>query len=244
MINKTKKLTQAALKMLGYELVGVSQRPVQTFMGLGDASIKTIIDVGANEGQFAKYISGFFPDAQIHAFEPLPPAHAALAKWGETSFPNLVTHKKAVGDKRGNVEMEHHVDFTPSSSILESVRDDNPIWRDTRVEKIEVEVTTLDNEFPNGGAALKKNILLKLDVQGFEDRVLSGGKSLLSNCDIVIVEHCTEHLYEGQAGFNDIYQSIQAAGLEYIGNLSQHHAKDGSVLFADIVFTNPTRKAA
>ena len=102
----------------------------------------------------------------------------------------------------------------------------------------------MDNEFPNGGAELEKGILLKLDVQGFEDRVLSGAKNLLPACSIVVVEHCTELLYKGQAGFNDIYQHVQSAGLEYIGNLSQHHASDGRVVFADIVFQQSSQTAA
>lgn len=244
MLKQARKITRSAFKMLGYELVEVSQRPLETLCGLGSLPIKTVIDVGANVGQFSRYVSEFFPKAQIHAFEPLPPAYESLNQWARESGCSLKTYNKAVGSERGTGEMQHHIDFTPSSSILDSMATDSPVWQKTRVEKIQVEVTTLDDEFPNGGGALEKDILLKLDVQGFEDRVLSGAKRLLPACSIVIVEHCTEQLYSGQAGFDDIYRHIQAAGLEYIGNLSQHHAKDGKVVFADIVFRNCGKAAA
>ena len=245
MLRHAKELVRSAFKVFGYELVDVNQRPLTTFLGLGQSPIKTIIDVGANQGQFSKYISDFFPQAQIHAFEPLPGPGSDLQEWGRCNQKRLVVHRTAVGSESGTTQMQHHVDFTPSSSILKNVAQDETVeWQQTRVEVIEVDVTTLDDAFPNGGEGLDHDILLKLDVQGFEDRVLSGAKQLLPACSIVMVEHCSELLYEGQAGFNDIYQHVHAAGLEYIGNLGQHHAKDGRVVFADIVFRNSSRVAA
>ena len=36
------------------------------------ANIRTVVDVGANAGQFSSAIRCFVPEAQIYAFEPLP----------------------------------------------------------------------------------------------------------------------------------------------------------------------------
>jgi len=245
MLRQAKNLVHSTFKVFGYELVALNQRPTTTFMGLQQQPIQTIIDVGANRGQFSKYISDFFPEALIHAFEPLSGPSAALQEWGQKTNKRLVAHNTAVGNKKGTTQMQHHLDFTPSSSILQNFPENNSVkWQQTRIEQIEVDVTTLDDEFPNAGEGLDKGILLKLDVQGFEDRVLSGARELLPACSIVVVEHCTELLYKEQASFNDIYQHIQAAGLEFIGNLSQHHAKDGQVVFADAVFQNNSQIAA
>ena len=48
------------------------------------AGIGTLIDVGANKGQFASAIRALLPDVRIFAFEPVPDCHRALA---ETSGP-------------------------------------------------------------------------------------------------------------------------------------------------------------
>ena len=47
---------------------------------LHDSEINTIIDIGANVGEFTLIFSELFPNAYIFAFEPLPDCYTQLEK--------------------------------------------------------------------------------------------------------------------------------------------------------------------
>lgn len=51
-----------------------------------------------------------------------------------------------------------------------------------------------------------------------------------------IAEVSLDKLYEGQAGFYKIVALLHELGFRYAGNLSQVYAKDGHVIYIDVVF--------
>src|SRR5262249_49722699 len=78
---------------------------------------------------------------------------------------------------------------------------------------------------------LAKNILTKIDVQGFEDRVIVGGLKTIRLAKLLIIELSFENLYDGQSLFDTIYQTMKQLGFEYHGNFSQIlNAIDGNIL--------------
>jgi hypothetical protein len=84
---------------------------------------------------------------------------------------------------------------------------------------------------------IDREILLKLDVQGYEDKVLAGGPDLLSKARVIVIEVSFRRLYEGQPLFDDIYAKLRSQGFAYQGNLYQLlDNRDGSVVQADAVF--------
>jgi hypothetical protein len=85
---------------------------------------------------------------------------------------------------------------------------------------------------------IQDDILVKIDVQGSEDKVICGGKNLLERAKILIVELSMELLYEGQPLFKDIFGMLDSQGFRYKGVLSQLTSPlDGRVLQADALFT-------
>src|SRR5258706_14772622 len=67
------------------EVFGLALRgqSVATYLGLREPwlqrqGFRTIVDVGANEGQFAHLARMAFPQAALHCFEPLPDCFAKL----------------------------------------------------------------------------------------------------------------------------------------------------------------------
>jgi hypothetical protein len=99
-----------------------------------------------------------------------------------------------------------------------------------------VRVSTLDRTLADALDRLPREILLKLDVQGFEDRVLRGAGRMLALCKAVVLEVCLDPLYEGQADFHGLAQLLHEAGFRYAGNLDQAYGEDGRVVFLDAVF--------
>ena len=81
------------------------------------------------------------------------------------------------------------------------------------------------------------NILVKLDVQGCEDKAIAGGKRLLQRAKILTVETAMVPLYDRQPLFCDIFTTLDSEGFKYYGALNQSmSASDGSILFADSIF--------
>src|SRR2546425_2832845 len=80
------------------------------------AGIRTVVDVGANAGQFSSAIRCFLPEAQIYAFEPLPDCCAALRRRlaGRGRFEAFCT---AVGADNGEVTFWRS-EFAKASSVL------------------------------------------------------------------------------------------------------------------------------
>jgi hypothetical protein len=97
-------------------------------------------------------------------------------------------------------------------------------------------MTTLDGIVSELPAPLLPEVLIKLDVQGYEDRVIKGGIKTFRLSRACIVEICLDPLYEGQPTFTGICQSLHELGYRYAGNLYQTLADDGHVIFLDAVF--------
>ena len=83
MITIIKKITKKLFNIVGADVIRLKNSPKHTLLGLRNLPINSIIDVGANKGQFAKYISAFFPKAHLYSFEPLPEPYEELNRWAE-----------------------------------------------------------------------------------------------------------------------------------------------------------------
>ena len=65
-------------------------------------NIRTILDIGANRGQFALTMEALFPQARIIAFEPLPELFAALSRHAQTE-PRFQAIRCGLGDSNGEL---------------------------------------------------------------------------------------------------------------------------------------------
>jgi FkbM family methyltransferase len=238
MINLLKRLTKKAFNQLGMDVVRLSKSPAHSLLGLRNLPIKTVIDVGANTGQFAKMISRVFPKAHIYCFEPLPEPFAKLSKWAEQyGGGRVAVFNIALGQSEGEVEMLAHLDHSPSSSLLETTKACEMIYPFTQNQaKVKVKLTTLDKALSQYINSFTSDTLIKLDVQGYEDRVIKGGNETLRKARACILEINLDLLYENQADFKEILSLLYELGYRYAGNLDQSYAADGHVIFIDALF--------
>lgn len=222
----------------GFVYVGRNKIPLTTLLGIKSKGINTVIDIGANKGQFSKLILKAFPNAIIYAFEPLPSAFNELNSWSKSLKSNqVITYNMAIGEKEGLVEMNFHSKFSPSSSILNTTIFNEEMYTMTQQqEKVHVQLNTLDKALEDKMNDLLEPVLIKIDVQGYEDRVLAGGEKVFSKAIGVILEVCLDSLYAEQAKFEHIVQVMSGFGFRYAGNLEQIYANDGHVVFFDAVF--------
>ncbi|HSW36366.1 MAG TPA: FkbM family methyltransferase [Candidatus Limnocylindrales bacterium] len=231
------RLIKKTLNQIGLDVIRLSKIPTHTFLGLRHLPIKTVIDVGANEGQFAKMISNIFPKAHIYCFEPIPVAYAKLNKWAEQRG-GVTIFNVALGESEGEADMLIHPAHSPSSSLLETTEICETIYPFTKQQvKTKVKLTTLDKALFQHVNSLAPDILVKLDVQGYEDRVIKGGEETFKTAKACILEVCLDQLYENQATFKDILSLLYKLGYQYSGNLDQAYADDGHTIFIDAVFS-------
>jgi len=204
------------------------------FLWLTSLGLRTVFDVGAHAGEFALMMHRILPDVAIISFEPLAEPFEQLQR-NMGSIPNFRAFNCALGAETSSQEM-HHNEFSPSSSLLAMADLHKEAFPFTKLVSGEpVEVRRLDDVARD--VLAEKEILIKIDVQGYEERVLLGGQDLIARSRILIIEVSFKTLYEGQPLFDDIYRHLGEKGFKYMGNFDQLLSPaDGSVLQADAIF--------
>lgn len=197
------------------------------------ADFATVIDVGANRGQFAIYASRAFPRASLICFEPLPQARARLRKVLAGSQ-RLTVLDFALSSDSG--ERELHVSAADDSSSLlpigERQRDAFPGTGETST--LGVQVRRLDDVVDD--RVLSSPVLLKLDVQGGELAVLEGGRHTLERVQAVLVEVSFVELYTGQPLADDVFDHLRSHGFTCRGAWSLSYGTAGECLQGDFLF--------
>ena len=228
---------KAIANRCGLDLVRLKNVPTHTFAGLRNRPIRTVIDCGANKGQFAAKVSGVFPEAVVHCFEPLSAPYQELAAWARTQGERVHCYNVALGDEEGSVVMHHHLDHETSSSLLSRTEHQVALVPSTaREREIVVPLTTLDIALESALDTMASETLLKLDVQGYEDRVLMGAQKVLSQVDYCLLEVSVDPLYSAQARFAGLVAMLDAQAFDYAGNLDQVYGDDGRIMWLDALF--------
>jgi FkbM family methyltransferase len=198
------------------------------------SGIKTVLDVGAHMGEFAQRIRAMLPKADLISFEPLQEPFAKLTERFKGQ-PNFRAIRCALGKKPGQHEI-HHNEFASSSSLLpmaELHKQSFPFAIKEKTEMIEVRrLSDVVRELN-----LRDPLLLKLDVQGFEDKGHCRRRGCGRRAKIIIIEVSFQPLYEGGPLFDDMYRLLKEHGFTYNGNFEQLFSpKDGRALQADAIF--------
>lgn len=203
---------------------------------LKDRQINLILDVGANQGQFASNMRRIGYGQRIVSFEPLQEAYSMLreAAFGDQLW--TVAPRCAIGAFSGTVDI--NVSFNSySSSIL-------PIHSTLCVEAPEakfighetVPICTLD-EVVAPHVKPENRCLLKIDTQGYEWEVLDGAASTMHNVDVICLEASLVPLYEGQRLWLDYIDRLDKQGY-ILWDIHSAFASpiNGRLLQVDLIF--------
>ena len=209
-------LTKAILRKAGYTLYRSSsphshlERRAKILNNYG---IRLILDVGANTGQFAKSMRHIGYQHDIISFEPMLAPFTELERhcandlrWACRNFGlGDVTETVAINISENSVSssilpmMHEHLDNAPKSKFISS--------QSILVKKMD-ELGEWDEWTKKGP------IWLKIDVQGFEDRVLNGAMGHLKHVKAIQLELSLVPLYEGQLTILPMMQLLNKCGFE------------------------------
>jgi FkbM family methyltransferase len=166
--------------------------------------LRTIIDVGANRGDWAAEALRLAPKTELRLFEPNPQLVDKLRS-RFSAVQNLQITAVALGDEIStrNLIVFEGADEVGSFHTLEGVRIDAA----GIPKKIEVCCSTLDTAF--GTAVIASPCLLKLDVEGHELAVLRGGQNLLAGgaIDYVQFEYHATWIYS-RSFLRDVFELL------------------------------------
>lgn len=190
----------------------------------------TVIDIGANKGQFAAFAQRAWPRARYFGFEPLKEPRQTLTKLLKG---DVKVFSCALGAQSGSQEIRI-ASRADSSSLLPIGSAQTALFGTVERNTRQVTVKRLDEVLTITDIAAP--CLLKIDVQGFELHVLQGATALLQNVDAVYVEASYVELYQGQALFDDVRDLLIDRGFELTGIFNETRAPDIGPVQADFLF--------
>jgi len=192
-----------------------------------------VYDVGASTGTYARAMAKMASVEHVYAFEPILGVFETLQE-RSSDLGNITCINLALGNENGTAIFNLN-DASASSSMLPSLPDlSRRFPRTASVREIPVAVRRLDD--------LRKELrlplpfLVKMDVQGFEDRVIEGGGETFAAATWVLSEMSAGQLYKGSAVFDDTYQQLKAIGFAFAGFTEQLNSEDGEPLEANVLF--------
>ena len=228
-------IVKKPLNLLGLDLVRYNPHYASgAYAYIASLHIKTVIDIGAHSGEFARMIKQVLPDAAVYSFEPLKEEFRLLEQTAQ-QLPTCKAFNCALGDHNGSIEI-HRSAYSQSSSILQMASLHKEAFPESANHTAEtVAIKRLDDALKD--FILQPEILTKIDVQGYEDKVIAGGEQLIDKTKAIIVEVSFSELYEGQPLFDRIFDLLSSKHFKYMGNLYQLlNPRDGAPLQADALF--------
>ena len=195
---------------------------------------RTIVDMGANIGQFARAATMTFPEARIFCFEPLPAAAEALRR-NLRDRPQVEVVQAAVSSTDGTGTLYPNA-YSQASSLLRLRRQGRPLLAGLHeLAPIQVGTARLDSLL--AGEELEQPMLLKLDLQGHELEALRGAPATLQKTESVVVETAFDPTYEGEPTFHALSGFLEVAGFGFDRALNFARDTRGTIFQMDALFT-------
>jgi FkbM family methyltransferase len=178
----------------------------------------TVIDVGANDGHFLKSFNKYFK-ARTIAFEPNKDFHEVVSKLCDESY------AFGLGDKNRDLKFYYKKIEHGTNSFLHKHDSNEHMPKDyDEIRKV------LVYRFDSLKIDISRPCLLKLDVEGYELKVLEGFGKRLNEVDAVLLEYNSEDNYVGQPTIKQIADILDKYGIKRMKCLLQDD-RGGDYLF-------------
>lgn len=194
-------------------------------------NLVTLVDVGANVGQWTAGVLEVARPRHVRVFEPSPDVFPIVSR-RFAARPEVKVVQAAVGDRNGTVSF-YVTDHSHNASVLRP-REDSDDLLDSGAHvraEVDVKMVSLDTAL----ADLATIDILKVDVQGFERSVLAGASATLRRTAWVLLEANFVSLYEDDLLLPELHALMLRAGFT-LANLSHPYIRKGRALFADALY--------
>jgi FkbM family methyltransferase len=196
--------------------------------------VSTVLDVGANVGQFGidLRISGY--KGRIISFEPVAEYFESL-KLISNRFGNWEAIQIGIGSKEGNMSIAVAGNSGLSSSFLRINDLHLQEFPQSSTKRSEfAKIQTLDHEISALGIDPTK-IFLKVDTQGFEREVMLGARNSLPLIPLCLWEASLTPLYDGESTLLQLLHELSIFGHEVVDIFRGTVSTSGKLLQVDIL---------
>lgn len=191
-----------------------------------------VFDVGANVGQTALSFCRWFPDAQIHSFEPVPETFRIL-ETKVSRYPRIRCHPIALGDRNGVKQIRLMRDSELNTLV------DEPALSSEATDRFAVVAITTVADFCEK-EQIRQIDILKLDTQGYEVNVLTGARDLLRRTAFVLAEVGLQGQRVDMSSFAAVHDYLRSSGFLFCGlyDSFRHWETKLLVSFANALYVN------
>ena len=178
---------------------------------LCNLNINKVIDVGSHKGEFLETVLKIQNIDSFYAFEPQKHIFSQLSeKFSENKKVTLFNY--ALDDEIKNKKLK--INKLSMTSSLAEFNDDSlylklknflTFSKSNFIDEYEVQTSTIDKIFENINL---KNALIKIDVEGFEMKVIKGSQRKLKEISFILLENQFGNHYKNN-DFKDILKYLK-----------------------------------
>jgi FkbM family methyltransferase len=205
-----------------------------------------LFDIGAHHGETVQYLKELFEKSTIYSFEPDPESFQILSS---KAVSGVYYYNLALSDADGSSIFYRNKVSHTNSLLKVNLKSEDSIKIATSKAKgdgqyisefnfeSQVDTITLDSF---AKVNFIENVdLLKIDVQGAESKVLSGGGETLKKTAIVVLEISFFDYYEHQTSFLDVELLLSPLGFKlYSISEISNNPMNGRTDWAEVVYIN------
>lgn len=233
-----RKIINNILSIFGYNII--KKKNFDKIYRTLDDSIKSLInnknpiifDVGAHEGETIKRFLRIFKKPMFHCFEPQEKPFKILTK---IKYNNAFYNNFGLGEKIEKKKI-NILNNDSSSSLYKLNKKTQHLGNLKHLGSSLVSIQTLDKYIEKN--KIKKIDLLKIDVQGYEDKVLSGGINSLDKIFLIELEIIFVDYYENKKSFYEVEKILYNNNFELFSLSTPKFSKNYQIKWLDALYIN------
>ena len=190
---------------------------------------RTILDIGAQVGDFYRECKGIWPDSQIMMIEATKECEPYLKDTGGNYLIAVLSDEK----KKIPFYKTKVADTNTGNSVYKEL---TPAYSDENLIVEQRNTYTLDELYDGYTAVFD---LVKLDTQGSEIDILNGGSHMIKNTSVIIVEVSHVEYNEKAPLVDEVKEYMESIGFVYNMEIGQTYSNEFNKLIQkDLVFVN------
>jgi FkbM family methyltransferase len=212
-------MLRSLIQKLGYEVIKTKRSPdFESHLKnmIGRCQFDAVLDVGANQGQFAQKMRALGFQGPIFSFEPVESTFAGLEALARQDTQWKV-FKLALGEvkEQRKINVFQSSDF---SSLLKPSAFGKETFDQLHAPREElIDIDTLDHFFESNALGQFRRVLLKMDTQGFDLSVFRGGRQSMSHICALVSEISLAPIYDGMPNYHAALGEYEASGFAITG---------------------------
>jgi FkbM family methyltransferase len=234
---KVGRSARLAMHKVGLDIVPFAPRSEAQIRDLLIQRIRAdlVIDVGANKGQYGSMIRQSGYRGAILSLEPMTEAFGIL-QGRAAQDPSWRTLQCGAGEANAQTEINIAGNSYSSSILPMNASHSDALRESAYVGRERITIRRLDDVLTELGLSGRR-AYMKIDTQGFEDRVLRGASGIMHDVHAVELEASFVNLYDGQMLFEELHRHVTSSGY-FLAHIEPGFSDEttGELLQADAIY--------